>query len=330
MRYIQIANWNITIKEKPIRNLGNWEVLIKVKFAWLCGSDMHKINDKRFSQDNILWHEIVWEILDASKTELVWKNVVVDPIIPCWNCDYCNRQDTQLCINIKSIWRNMDWWFAEYLIVPENNIHVLSDSFDIRLWTLVDWASVILHWLNLFKKGYKLSDDLKLAIIWDGTIWALSSIIFWEYIKNIDIFTKNNEKYINDIWFNSIKFEDIWKTLNEYYDVVIECVWWNQNATLNEAFRIAKRWWAILTFWVFWVDYFCSLKVRELFYKEILLLWVNSYWYSDWNSDFENAILHIDKNQNKYNKLIINEYKFEDFGVSLKFKNPLKTIYRFI
>ena len=81
-------------EKDPIAKPG--ESLIKVKASGICGSDMHAFhgNDERRIPPLILGHEVSGTSLDGKFKD---KDVVINPLISCENCDYCKNEREHLC-----------------------------------------------------------------------------------------------------------------------------------------------------------------------------------------------------------------------------------------
>ena len=81
-------------EKDPIAKSG--ETLIKVKASGICGSDMHAFHgkDERRIPPLILGHEVSGTSLDGKFKN---KDVVINPLISCENCDYCKNEMEHLC-----------------------------------------------------------------------------------------------------------------------------------------------------------------------------------------------------------------------------------------
>ena len=72
------------------------ESLVKVHASGICGSDMHAYHgkDERRIPPLILGHEFSGTSLDGKFKN---KEVVINPLISCENCDYCKNKREHLC-----------------------------------------------------------------------------------------------------------------------------------------------------------------------------------------------------------------------------------------
>lgn len=109
------------------------EILINVKAAGICGSDLHIYAGHRpdVSLPIILGHEIaglVYEI-GAKVTQFsVGDRVVIDPVLSCGNCYSCRKGFNNLCKSLKCIGVHIDGGLADYIIVKEENVYKITNN----------------------------------------------------------------------------------------------------------------------------------------------------------------------------------------------------------
>ncbi|MEW6457389.1 MAG: L-threonine 3-dehydrogenase [Acidobacteriota bacterium] len=104
------------------------EVLVKIKAASICGTDVHiyewnkwaSERVKRFPQ--IMGHEFCGEIVKTgreAKRLKVGDYVSAETHIPCNNCIQCLSGQQHLCKNLKILSLDTDGAFSEYIAIPE-------------------------------------------------------------------------------------------------------------------------------------------------------------------------------------------------------------------
>ncbi|QGY47956.1 alcohol dehydrogenase catalytic domain-containing protein [Maribellus comscasis] len=112
----------VTPKVKP------GEVLIRIKFASICGSDMHIFPGDFHPRTPIPFtpgHEmggVVEEIGEGVSGFEVGDKVAVDPIIWCGKCPACLRGHYPACTSLKLVGVDLDGGFAEYISVPQHMV----------------------------------------------------------------------------------------------------------------------------------------------------------------------------------------------------------------
>jgi len=137
------------------------QVLIRVRRAGICGSDIHYFTHGRVGRfvprrPFVLGHEFAGEVaaLGAGvSASLLGQRVAVDPSIPCGLCPVCKSGRYNLCPDMRffgsaSCDPHLDGGFAQYVAAPAANCHVLDDRIGWGEAALVEPLSVALHALN--------------------------------------------------------------------------------------------------------------------------------------------------------------------------------------
>jgi len=160
MKAAIVSKYNkIGIKEIPKPKIQNEEVLIKVKFASICGSDIHLFKGELSTAKIpvVLGHEICGEIAEISSkanTHLkINDTVVVQPYISCEKCEMCSQGKNNTCENLKIFGINEQGGFAEYVKAPINRVHRFPKEIDPRLGALAEPLAVAVH--DVFVGGNK-------------------------------------------------------------------------------------------------------------------------------------------------------------------------------
>jgi len=103
------------------------EVLIKVKYASICGTDLHIYQWNEWSQNRIktpqiAGHEFSGEVIGvgkAVKSVQIGDFVSAETHIPCGYCRLCRTGNMHICKNMKILGVDTNGIFAEYAKVPE-------------------------------------------------------------------------------------------------------------------------------------------------------------------------------------------------------------------
>ncbi|KKO20485.1 MAG: L-threonine dehydrogenase [Candidatus Brocadia fulgida] len=116
--------------EVPTPKLGLRDVLIKVRIASICGTDVHIYDwtrwaQHRFTPPRIIGHEFVGDVTRVGEevTQIkVGDRVSAESHLTCGHCYQCSNGNSEVCRNFKLLGVDHDGAFAEYLVLPE---HVL-------------------------------------------------------------------------------------------------------------------------------------------------------------------------------------------------------------
>ena len=103
------------------------EVLIAVETAGVCSTDL-EITKGYMGFSGVLGHEFVGTV-EKGPRNLQGKRVVADINCVCGQCDMCQSGLSSHCPNRQVIGiQGHDGVFAEYVVVPQRNVHVLPDT----------------------------------------------------------------------------------------------------------------------------------------------------------------------------------------------------------
>lgn len=158
--------------EKPKPKDG--EVLVKVKYTGICGSDLPRVNGTACHYyPNVLGHEFsgtVEEVGGGVKSVRPGNRVAGIPLIPCMKCEDCLKGDYSLCKNYTFIGSSRFGSFAEYACVPATNVIKFDESVSFEKGAAFEPATVALHGLE--RAGYQ--GGHKVAILGGGNIGLLT------------------------------------------------------------------------------------------------------------------------------------------------------------
>ncbi|MFC1569266.1 zinc-binding dehydrogenase [bacterium] len=140
------------------------DVLVKVAYAGICGSDMHVYHGDfkpRTTLPLIPGHEFSGVVVEVGQNVQQYRagdHVVVDPIIWCGECAACQVKHYPACASLKLIGIDMDGGFGEYVAVPEFNLYRLPENISIRDAALAEVYSIGFHACN--RAGLKEDDTV--------------------------------------------------------------------------------------------------------------------------------------------------------------------------
>ncbi len=129
----EVGVWMVDV---PTPEIGPNDLLIKVKKASICGTDIHIYNWDEWSQATIpvpmvIGHEFMGVVADkgsAVSGYAIGDRVSGEGHITCGDCRNCRAGKRHLCRNTQGIGVNRQGAFAEYLSLPAFNAFKLSDD----------------------------------------------------------------------------------------------------------------------------------------------------------------------------------------------------------
>jgi 2-desacetyl-2-hydroxyethyl bacteriochlorophyllide A dehydrogenase len=149
---------NIRIEPRPVPALSPGMVLLRVRRAGICGSDLHYFAHGYCggfvpTRPFVLGHELTADVAAVAPdvaTIHPGARVAVNPACPCGKCDYCAGGRGNLCphtimLGSASTVPPTDGAFAQYVAVRASQCHLLPPEMDDGAGALLEPLAVALH-----------------------------------------------------------------------------------------------------------------------------------------------------------------------------------------
>lgn len=125
----------LRVEEVDAPKAGRGEVLVKVRSAGVCHTDLHFLEGSMKSPSPIiLGHEIAGEVASVGEGVAATRRgerVIVNNCVACGRCEQCLRGRDNLCDNLVQLGFSADGGYAEYVRVREDCALPLGDvSYD--------------------------------------------------------------------------------------------------------------------------------------------------------------------------------------------------------
>src|SRR3954453_6195897 len=141
------------IREVKVPSFGRTDVLVKVKVASICGTDLHIYEWDRWAQGRIHpplipGHEFCGEVVAFGNEVSSVKEgdfVSAEMHVACGKCLQCRTGEAHICQNVKIIGVDADGAFAEYVAIPESNIWKLDAAIPIEYASILDPLGNAVH-----------------------------------------------------------------------------------------------------------------------------------------------------------------------------------------
>lgn len=149
----------------------NDEVLIKMKAAGICGSDVHIYHGTSpvATYPRVIGHEMVGVIeavgREVSKVK-VGDRVIVNQIVSCGQCYACKRGRGNVCGFLKVRGVHIDGGYQEYIIAPEHDVFILPDKLPFEQAVLLEPISIAVQGVS----RAELKDDDTVLILGAGNL----------------------------------------------------------------------------------------------------------------------------------------------------------------
>ena len=142
-KYPERGLWLEDVPEPEVDANG---VKIKIHKTAICGTDLHIYNWDEWSQKTIetprvIGHEYVGEIVEVGSNVTEWKVgelVSGEGHIVCGKCRNCLAGNGHLCKDTVGVGVNRDGAFAEYLVIPKENVRRCEPGISEEMYSIFD------------------------------------------------------------------------------------------------------------------------------------------------------------------------------------------------
>src|SRR5690242_10410686 len=133
------------VRQMPRPEIGQDDVLVKVKVASVCGTDLHIYNWDQWAQNRIKpplipGHEFCGYVAAVGKNVTAVKEgdfVSAEMHVACGKCYQCRTGEAHICQHVKIIGVDANGAFAEFVKIPESNIWKIDPGIP------ADYASIL-------------------------------------------------------------------------------------------------------------------------------------------------------------------------------------------
>lgn len=166
------------------------EILVKVRLAGICGTDLEMIQGYA-SYTGVLGHEFVGQVVKSENKDLIGKRVVGEINAGCGKCQMCTTGLERHCPErtVLGIYKR-DGAFAQYLSLPEKNLHVIPDSMSDEQAVFVEPLAAAFE----IEEQLKIDANSHIAILGDGRLAQLITRVLRINHKNITCFGRHQNK----------------------------------------------------------------------------------------------------------------------------------------
>jgi len=140
----------MVLKQVPVPDINDDEVLIKVRYTGICGTDWSIFTGK-YSKDRlplIPGHEFSGTVEKTGKNARNLKpgdRVTADINMSCGYCFYCRRGQKLLCGEFTQLGIHINGTYAQYVKAPWEQVHKLPDNIDFLKGAFIEPVSCVIH-----------------------------------------------------------------------------------------------------------------------------------------------------------------------------------------
>lgn len=153
----------VEIVEEPIPVPGQNQAVIRIKYAGICGSDLHVFSGMHptAKPPMVLGHEAVGTLyaINSSRTDIkAGDKVCTHTVEPCHACEACCTGRENLCDNVKIMGTNLNGVFCQYVCVNADRVIRFEDDVDDKIAALVEPLTVGVH--DVRRSGLRLGENV--------------------------------------------------------------------------------------------------------------------------------------------------------------------------
>jgi len=307
----------------PIPVPQNDEVLIKVDYIGICGSDLHAFYGKHpfISCPIVMGHEIsgvVVEIGKDVKKVKVDDHVTIMPQIFCHNCEPCKNGRYNICESLEVIGCQVTGAASEYFSCPESLVKVIPDSIKMNIAATIEPVAVGVHAVG---RGIDISGK-NVVVMGAGTIGNLTAqaavakgakgVLITDLMDyRLEVAKKCGIPFVANTGKISLK-DAIYEAFGEDgCDIFFECI--GIGSTINQAIELSKKGNDIVVVGVFGNR--PEINMSFVQDKEIRL--IGSLMYVE--KDYDDAIQFMKEGKINTKDLITKEFNFDEYQDAFKY-----------
>jgi len=311
------------IRDVPIPQVGKDDVLLKVTYCGVCGTDAH-IHDGEFISKFPLipGHEAVGTVVEMGENVKGFEKgdrCVADVGITCDNCFFCRRGQPLLCENFNARGVTQDGGFAEYIVYEQHKLYKIKNLTDEEA-TLLEPAACALHGLDKLSPpvgievlilgagptGLILAQLLKLNGAFRVVI-AANKGIKMDLAKDLDC----GDEYIELDRQNPTAQWAKLKEDNPYgFDVVVEATGVEKLA--NESINYVRRGGTLMIYGVYENKALVHWPPSKIFGDEIKIIGSFSQAYC-----FPRAVAYLDSGKIRLKGMVTDVFSLSDYQLAL-------------
>lgn len=165
----------LEIVDRDMPVCGPEEAIVKIKYAGICGSDMHIIagQNPKAKAPLVMGHECCGTVYAINSTRIqdikVGDKVTMHAVNGCGVCDNCRNGHENLCEHVHIMGTEMDGFFQEYVKVRADRLLKFNDDVDLKAAALVEPLTIGVH--DVLRANVQVGNDV--FVCGCGTIGTL-------------------------------------------------------------------------------------------------------------------------------------------------------------
>lgn len=230
MRAATLKAGRVTVMEAPLPAPPFGYALIRVLATGICNTDL-ELQRGYYSFEGIPGHEFVGRVTAGGSSSLIGQRVSGEINLACGQCDFCLTGQERHCAarTVLGILGHPGA-FAEYLTLPEANLHVLPDTISDREAVFIEPLAAAWH----IAEQIQLKPQEPVAVLGDGKLGLLVAQALAVAGAPVTLYGRHERKLrLAAAWGVAIGISDA-----EKYPIVVDCS--GSAAGLEQAIRMTR------------------------------------------------------------------------------------------
>lgn len=237
---------DIQLEDRPEPEPGAGEIVIKVEYCGICGSDVHAYKSLMFPAGTVLGHEFsgtVAKLGPGVDTFTVGERIVARPPGICGKCHWCKRGQLALCVEHfdNTLGLKLPGGFAEYVLAKEFQAVSLPDHVSFEEAAIMEPLAVCIRGIR--NSQLDLGDNV--VVIGAGPIGLITMMCaFKRGAAKVFVLEKSQRRRELALQLGATGVlqpegvDELKKEL-DLVDIVFDCV--GSSSTLNMAIELVRN-----------------------------------------------------------------------------------------
>ncbi len=187
---VHLQAGQVSIVDADIPRLRDGFALIRMLFAGVCNTDL-ELQRGYYGFSGIPGHEFVGEVVRANNHSLIGKRVAGEINLACGNCEFCKIALARHCSRrtVLGIVQHPGA-FAEFLSLPEENLHVLPDEISSEEAVFIEPLAAACEILD----QVQIPRSTRVAVLGDGKLGLLIAQVLHAHGAHVTLYGRHERK----------------------------------------------------------------------------------------------------------------------------------------
>jgi 2-desacetyl-2-hydroxyethyl bacteriochlorophyllide A dehydrogenase len=187
---VHLKDGNVEIVERDLPRVPPGFALIELLYAGICNTDL-ELQRGYYGFEGTPGHEFVGKVVESENLSLRGRRVVGEINLACGTCDWCARGLGRHCPTrtVLGIVKHPGA-FAEFLVLPERNLHVVPDSIPTEHAVFIEPLGAACEVLD----QVEIPANAPVAVLGDGKLGLLIAQVLQAHGAKVHQFGRHKEK----------------------------------------------------------------------------------------------------------------------------------------